>query len=211
MKIRNVLTYIISALMVIVLICPLSPLMVKILYLVNFIFAAVIAGTSFFAGIRKSVPAIYSTLVLFFTTFTLVLFINTTRFVLLLEPGQQDLLLVSRVRNAVFAGHAVRGYIITVIVLSAVFAVVCTIKLKADESINGVIHYMKGTIIAEMIVFAAAVIACCFIGILKLDINFAEALKLYFPYCCSQIMLYMVPIFPVAVSLNLMQISDYNN
>ena len=211
MKNESVIMFIISFFMVAVLIVPLPPVIVKILYLLNFIFASVIVGTGFFSGIRKSVPKIYSTMILLFTVFTLIMFTNTTRFVLLCEPGVQNLVMISRVINSVFSGHPIRGYLLTAFVLIAEIVIVQTIKIKEDEKLNNIILFMRGTVKAELIIFAATVIASCFIGVQKLNVNFAEAFKIYFPYCCSQILLYMFPLLPVSLTLNLLQLGDFDN
>ena len=211
MKNESVVSFIVSFFMVAVLIIPLPPLMIKNLYLLNFIFAAVIAGTVFISGIRKSVPKFYSILVLYFTVFTLVMFTNTTRFVLLFEPGFQNLVMISRIRNSFFSDQPVRGYLLAAFILVAEFAIVYTIKRKEDEKLNNAILFMRGTLIAEMIIFAAAVIACCFIGVQKLNVNFAQAFIIYFPYCCSQMLLFMFPLLPVSITLNLLQLSDFDN
>ena len=211
MKNESVISFIVSFFMVAVLIIPLPPLMIKIFYLLNFIFAAVIAGTVFISGIRKSIPKFYSILVLYFTVFTLIMFTNTTRFVLLAEPGVQNLVMISNIRNAFFHGQPVCGYLVSAFVLIVEFAVVYTIKRKEDEKLNNAILFMRGTLIAGMIIFAAVAIACCFIGVQKLSVNFAEAFKIYFPYCCSQMLLYIFPLLPVSITLNLLQLSDFDN
>lgn len=209
MKSKDLFLIIPVAIFTLLLFIPLPPLAVKICWLLDCIFAVTILGFSVYGIIRKAIPKPMAVLVLYFTLFTLALFVGTTRFVLQISPDNCDeIVLVSKIAKDIFISGTYSGYILFATAILIVNSSVYAIKVEKDGNLAGSVKFMRGTLNAMMIILVAAILGCCLIGYKKFDMTILDAFKFYIPYCCSQFIIYSIPLLIGTVGIDLLRWID---
>ena len=102
MKIKDLLTFIPAVIIVLLMFLPVPPVLIKVLYLLDCIFCAALLVIGFISAFKKMVPKRLAVLIMYFALLNLAMIIGTTRFVLLMSPSQENVVLVSAMRDIAF-------------------------------------------------------------------------------------------------------------
>ena len=195
MKIRDVFGIIPAAICVAILFIPLPPLAIVICWIINCIFGFAILGVSVSGIAKRRIPTILAFLALYFSLYSLALYITTTRFILQITPDNcEEIIIVSKIAKDIFINSPYSGYILFGVGVFIVNFAVYNLKIENDGNLAGSIKFMRGAENAMLIILVASIVGCCLIGYKKFGMTILDAFKFYMPFCCSQYMIYSIPL-----------------
>ena len=199
MKMKNLVMGLAAAVCIALLFLPLSPIVVKIFFLVEFAFSCVILGFAFYAAVKKSIQNVMSYLILYFSLFSLAMFVAPSRLIFAWQPGTK-IELVSYMAEDIINPQIV-GYIIAVVSLIFLLSGTQNVKNKFEGALDGSIKFFAENGKAIAFIFAALVLGTPLIGMKQMHMTFVEGFKMYLPYCCAQLFIYSILYIIVNVAL----------
>lgn len=204
MKVKDII--ILAVLIGLFIFVPSQPVLLKILYYLDFGIAFIVLEICIFNIFRKSypkkIPKSLPGIIKYFCFYSVALNISTVKLIINMKNKPIDIPLISEYAENAFINFPYTGYIILVCLISVIIVLLYKTKRLENEQLEKSFKIFRATIKIFICTFIVSCAGGTLRGLIHNNLSVLESIKFFLSYSCSEIMFFFMNMILVSLGID---------